>query len=353
VTTYTAQSRIALADPEAVLVPLCEHMSEHGARLERSNGMRILRFAHGHVQFQQSTGATHVEVTADDVEGLYFLRLNVAAHILEFSGDETPRIEWNGDGGALERPPNFQVFTVLHAYDVTPHMRRITFQAEDVTRFARMDALHLNILVQHADLPEPQWPRVGENGLMQWDDPGRRPHFRKYTVRSLDLSARTVDIDFVLHTDAGPGSGLALSARPGDEIGVVGPGGGGLSEADWYLFLGDETALPAIARMLEYLPDTACGKVFIEVADRNEVQAIANRSAIDVQWLLRNGAMAGSTSCLIDAVREAAFPADGTRIFVWCGCEFEAFRAIRGHLRAERGLDKQEHLVVSYWRREE
>ncbi len=105
--------------------------------------------------------------------------------------------------------------------------------------------------------------------------------------------------------------------------------------------------------MLEYLPDTARGKAFIEVVDRNEVQSIANRSAIEVQWLLRNDTVADSNSCLVDAVRETVFPVNGEQIFVWCGCEFEDFRAIRGHLRTERSLGKDEHLVVSYWRREE
>ena len=51
----------------------------------------------------------------------------------------------------------------------------------------------------------------------------------------------------------------SIGLKPGDRIGVVGPGGGGLVEAEWYLFAGDETALPAIGRMLEHLPATAKG----------------------------------------------------------------------------------------------
>jgi NADPH-dependent ferric siderophore reductase len=171
-------------------------------------------------------------------------------------------------------------------------------------------------------------------------------------VRSVDVDAGTLDIDFVLHNDAGPGSAFAESADVGNQIGVIGPGGGGLVDADWYLFAGDETALPAISRMLEHLPATARGKAFVEVSDASEIQSFAFSAAIDVEWLCRNGAEAGTTKLLADAVFGAAFPDDvGLRTYAWVGCEFEAFRALRSHLRGARGLKKHEGLIVSYWRR--
>ena len=348
---FAARTRIELADPEAVIGPLCEHMIEHGAKVEQSGGARILNFRGACARFTREGRATLVDADAPSIEELYFVRMAVASHILEFSAGAAPRIEWEGDGGDLQRPPNFRMLRVLAARNVTPHMRRITFAGEDVARFASMEALHLNILIQHPDRAEPQWPGVGPNGLVAWEDPERRPLFRKYTVRNIDPAAGTLDIDFVLHADAGPGSGLAESAGPGDVVGVVGPGGGGLVAADWYLFAGDETALPAIGRMLEHLPPAARGHALIEVADESEIQRLECKAAIEVEWLVRNGAAAGTTTLLPDAVRRSPLPEDGSRVYVWAGCEFEAFRAIRSHLRKERGLKNEEHLVVSYWRR--
>jgi NADPH-dependent ferric siderophore reductase len=348
---YTAQARIALRDPDPVIAEFCEHMSEHNAVVSAGPTGPLLRMGGISAQFSRAGGETVVEVAAPDLEGLYLARMSVASHILEFAGDDPPEIAWTGDGGEIVRPPNFQILQVVGCRQVTPHMRRLTLSGENVARFAGLEALHLNLMVQRPEAAEPQWPRVGANGVIAWDNPDLRPLMRKYTVRSVDLAAGTLDIDFVLHADAGPGSAFAGRAAVGDRVGVVGPGGGGLAAADWYLFAGDETALPAIARMLEHLPADAGGLAFIEVADAAEIQALAGPAGIAVEWLLRDGRPAGGTSLLADAVRAAAFPAEGGKVYVWAGCEFEAFRAIRSHVRQERGLAGSEHLVVSYWRR--
>lgn len=346
-----AQARIALANGEAVIAAICEHMIEHGGTVRQEHGKRIVRFANSCVRFTCETGAVLVDVTAAGLEDLYFIRMTVAAHMLEFADKPSPDIDWTGDGGDLARPPNFQILTVVGLHSLTPHMRRITFSGPDIARFSPMTALHLNILLQHPDLDEPQWPSVGSNGLVRWEDPERRPSFRKYTVRALDPAAGTLAIDFLLHADAGPGSAFARSAKAGDQLGVVGPGGGGLIEADWYLFAGDETALPAIGRMLEHLPGHARGKALIEVANEGEIQHLNSSAAIEVEWLFRDRAPGGMTQLLADAVRRAPFPQDGSTVYAWAGCEFDDFRSIRSFLRKERGLTTREHLVVSYWRR--
>lgn len=348
---FVAQARIVLADPESVLAQVCTHMIEHDAEVEIHGNQRILRFLDSHARFTYENGATYIHVTAPSLEGIYFTRMALTSHILEFAQHEVPAIEWKGDGEDIARPPNFQIMEVVSCHFITPHMRRLTLHGADISRFSPMDALHLNILIQHPDCTEPQWPTVGNNGLIHWEDPQRRPVMRKYTVRSLDVETGMMVIDFVLHEDAGPGSALAMHVKTGDQLGIMGPGGGGLTQADWYLFAGDETALPAIGRMLEYLPEAARGIALIEVADANEIQALSTRSGVEVRWLLRNGAPAGTTQILAEAVEQIALPQDGSSLYVWAGCEFEAFRRIRGYLRNERGLSKHEHLVVSYWRK--
>nr|WP_244505339.1 siderophore-interacting protein [Rhizobium sp. LCM 4573] len=348
---FFSQAHIELADPKIVIAAVCRHMTEHNAELEEEGDTHLLRFKTSSARFVPDGEAIRVDVEAADMEGIYFTRLAIASHIIEFAEGQSPRISWQGAGDEISRPPNFEIMAVKAVEDVTPHMRRLTLQGERVERFLPLDALHLNVLVQRSDAAEPQWPTVGPDGLIQWPDPAKRPDFRKYTVRSVDVTAGTMDLDFVIHSDAGPGSSLAQSARPGDRIGIAGPGGGGLVDADWYLFAGDETALPAIGRMLEALPDEARGSAFIEVADEGEVQPLRHPAGLKVTWLLRKGIPAGTANLLPPAVEGAEFPSGEERVYVWAGCEFDDFRAIRKHVRNERGLQKHEHLVVSYWRR--
>ena len=93
------------------------------------------------------------------------------------------------------------------------------------------------------------------------------------------------------------------------------------------------------------------GLALIEVADAAEEQAIANRTAIEVRWLHRDGAAPGTTTLLPDAVMALPAPAQGDDLFVWASCEFSAFKAIRAHVRKQWNLAKENHLVTSYWRR--
>jgi NADPH-dependent ferric siderophore reductase len=348
---YTAQARIALRNPGPIIAEFCDHMLEHNAEVSEGPDGPVLRLGRIRAQFSRDGEATLVDVAAPDLEGLYMARMSVASHILEFAGDNPPVIAWTGDGEGIVRPPNFQILDVIACRPLTPHMRRLTLSGENVARFTGLDALHLNLMVQRPEAGEPQWPRVGANGVIAWDQPELRPLMRKYTVRAVDLAAGTIDIDFVLHSDAGPGSGFAETASVGDRVGVVGPGGGGLVAADWYLFAGDETALPAIARMLEHLPASARGKVFLEVEDSAEIQPLTVPATVDVEWLLRDGRPAGGTTLLVDAVRGTEFPTNGETVYLWAGCEFETFRAIRTFARQEKRLSNSEHLVVSYWRR--
>lgn len=101
-----------------------------------------------------------------------------------------------------------------------------------------------------------------------------RNPIRTYTARNTRPDTREIDIDFVLHGDSGPASAWASNAAPGDELVLVGPDGRSAQRSgiEWspggaqrVLLAGDETALPAIAAILESLPAHMAGHAFIEV----------------------------------------------------------------------------------------
>ena len=83
------------------------------------------------------------------------------------------------------------------------------------------------------------------------------PRRRTYTVRRWDEAAGELTLDFVSHGDEGLAGPWAAAAVPGDQIALQGPGGEYAPDpaADWHLFAGDASALPAIAAR-----SNACGR---------------------------------------------------------------------------------------------
>jgi NADPH-dependent ferric siderophore reductase len=67
----------------------------------------------------------------------------------------------------------------------------------------------------------------------------------------------------------------------------------------------------------------------IEVADESEWQQIDHETGIDVRWLHRDGADAGTTTLIADAVRTVEMPRAGTPIYAFAGVEAETFKAMR------------------------
>jgi NADPH-dependent ferric siderophore reductase len=347
---FAASAEVRLASPEPVMLRLCAHFREFG-EVTVSGACSLIETGFGTAGMEACTGCLKISAQGRDETALAYVKLALAEHLLNFAIDEQPEIIWTGDGAAGSPLPYFREMRVVRIADVTPHMRRITLAGNDLRRFAS-GGLHVRLLLpRHRDAP-PAWPTTGADGRPCWPGSHERPDVRIYTIRAIDVVRGEVDIDFVMHAGENmPGARFATEARPGDVVGMTGPGGGGVGQAGWYLLAGDETALPAIARILEELPSGAKAVVRIEVADADERQVLRSAAEVDLQWLCRDGLPAGTTQPLVDAIRAIDMPRDGTSIFVWAGCEHAAFRQIRKYLREECGLSRAEHLVAAYWRR--
>lgn len=247
-------------------------------------------------------------------------------------------------------PPNFRILTVTETQQLTPHFKRIQFRGEDLGRYDSLEALHVRLFLPPTDLAEPVWPMLDAEGLIQQPPPELRPVVRKYTIRQIDVASGTLSIDFVLHDEAGPGSAFAAGARPGDRIGMAGPGGRGFRAAARYVFLCDETGLPAVARMLENLPQDSQGVAVIEVEDRAEEQALACPAGIEIRWIHRAGRLQDRPSPLQEAFDLLQWEEDGADTYLWVACEHECFRHVRAAARERLRVDRDHHLIVSYWR---
>jgi NADPH-dependent ferric siderophore reductase len=134
-----------------------------------------------------------------------------------------------------------------------------------------------------------------------------RGHMRTYTVRDVlgeGPDTRLV-VDFVIHgpgEPSGPGGEWGAHAEVGQRVVAMVPRRGlpfgGIefepAGATQLLIVGDETALPAIARILEDLPADATGSVFVEVPLSEDIQDLRRLPGISVTWLPRNGRDRGS-----------------------------------------------------------
>ena len=162
-----------------------------------------------------------------------------------------------------------------------------------------------------------------------------------------------MDIDFVVHGSHGDADGVgspwALSAKRGDQVGIIGPLGRPVRPADWYLLGCDETGLPAMGRILENLPSHTRGLAFVEIADASERQDLAHPDGVELRWITRDGVEAGHHPALFDAVSQAEWPSDVTT-FGWFAAESEQARRLRELWRDDRGLGRDQTLVVGYWK---
>ncbi|PRD41077.1 phage tail protein [Phyllobacterium phragmitis] len=346
----SATARVTLSKPDIIMSRLLEHFAEY-ADISSAERRGEIALSYGRAMIEADDESLTFHAEGEDDTGLAYMKHSMAEHVLEFADGETPRIVWIGDGAAGAPLPYFREMRVVSARNVTPHMRRVRLRGRNLERFAR-GGLHIRLFFPPKGVTTPQWPVTGEDGRPLWPDGEMKLTNRVYTIRNIDVEMGEVDIDIVIHEgDETPGSSFALNAGEGDPVGMTGPGGGSVGEADWYLLAGDETALPAIGRILESLPAHVKAVVRIEIENAAEEQDLRSDADVDLVWLHRDGREAGTTTLLEDAVRAVEFPAEGTRAFAWAGCEFAAFRAIRSYLRKERKLDRQDHLVVAYWRR--
>ncbi|MEU8125086.1 siderophore-interacting protein [Spirillospora sp. NPDC049024] len=239
--------------------------------------------------------------------------------------------------------------TVLRTERLTPHMIRVVLGGDGLSEFGAGEFTdhYVKLLFPRPGVayPEPfDMERVrAEMPREQW------PSTRTYTVRAWDAGARELTIDFVHHGDKGLAGPWAASARPGEEICFTGPGGAYAPRADagWHLLAGDESALPAIAASLERVPEGAPVRAFVEVAGPEEEQDLRTPGDAEVVWLHRGGGRVGDL--LVEAVQKLDFPDGEVHAFVHG--EANLVKALRRHLRVERGIPLDRLSISGYWRR--
>jgi len=293
----------------------------------------------------------------------------------------------------MVRPYRLFDVTLKRRTQLSPSLCRFTFGGADVGSM-RTCAPDQRIKVFFPDAAGRAAALSPKSWLADYQamSPADRPPRRTYTIRALRSSEREVDIDFVLHGSTGPASRWALAAGLGESLQIVAPDGdydGDPGGYEWrpprslnhLLLLADETALPAVAGILEELACTGRPpptEVHIEVPTIGDCLALPTWPALRLHWAVRNGSPCAVGDLLIDAARTAEFPAracspspisalpdvdidnailwetqappsDGG-FYAWVAGEAGAVKTLRHLLLKERGLPRSATNLMGYWR---
>jgi NADPH-dependent ferric siderophore reductase len=247
---------------------------------------------------------------------------------------------------------------VVRAERLGPTTVRVTFGGDGLAGFVSGGRdQRFKLFLPHPGQETPVVPTDEEDWYAQWRamDPEVRAVMRSYTVCGQRRDPEEFDVDFAVHGDGGPASRWAARARPGDRLTVLGPAvedNGGVDfrppeGTGWVLLTADETALPAVAGILEWLPAGTRARVWIEVPHPEDLRQLPTEADAEITWLVRGDTPQGS-DLVLDAVRAADLP--GGTPYAWVAGESGAVRALRRHLVGERGFDRRLVKFTGYWR---
>lgn len=233
--------------------------------------------------------------------------------------------------------------TVSHVETIAPKMKRIAVKSDELRGFTSLGFDdHVKLIFPNAD---------GELNLAPPGTEGASERvMRDFTPRRFDAEAGELVIDFVIH-EAGPATTWAANAKVGSVLGVGGPRGSSIISTEGiglHLLIGDETALPAIARRLEELPAKTSAMVVAEVEPGFEL-SLSSRANLQVVWVPRTDPNAVTGEVLLGALDGLPIMKEGC--FAWAATETQAVRAIRRYLIEGRGFDKRWVKAAGYWQR--
>lgn len=237
--------------------------------------------------------------------------------------------------------------TAVHPHSET--VRRFTFQAPEFERFTPSGPDEYFALIFPArpgqELVLPSADRVNVRTAVAQVPEAQRPEMRWYTVRALRPAAGEIDVDIVLHGDAGPGSRWALRAEPGDRVGFRAYGSSyrPTVTAGPRLFVADETAMPALYSVLESMTSTDGVTALLELPDASYDTPLA--AAVTPEIVVRGSGAPGSAA--LARLAELDLPRLG---YVWACGETGLASGVRRHLVKNNLADRRSIMFSGYWK---
>ncbi|WLT10635.1 siderophore-interacting protein [Bifidobacterium asteroides] len=299
--------------------------------------------------------------------------------------------------------------TVARAETLSPHFKRIVFQGPDLQNFADAgydERIKILLPLPDGSLPAPSFFEASPEDPLAWYQKWRalpaerRNPLRTYTVRKVRPGSEQIDVDFVIHDHAGPAGAFAEAAKPGDQAIIIGPNAqaeGPVAGMDFHpgqsrhlLLVGDETAVPAIAAIMDSLIRDHWqgeGMAVIEVPTEEDRLPLPEHEGIRIIWttcdesghgqalteamrsLLEDLPIHSPTAAAAESSQEftevdidkellwetadaaqadASIHADD--LYAWIAGEAATVRELRRMLVRDRGMDRRNVSFMGYWR---
>ncbi|AOA58797.1 siderophore-interacting protein [Acinetobacter larvae] len=236
---------------------------------------------------------------------------------------------------------------VQSSIQLSPNMQRIYFSSDDFSSFPpHTGGAHIKLFFPEQQHLIPALPYKNELGKVTWPD-GKKPITRTYTVRNFDQSEQLLVVDFVRHEAFGIAAHWASCAQKGDILGLAGPGGPARFNpaADYFIFIGDLSALPMIAASLEQLNQGAQGEVWIEIEHADDQQNLQHPQGIKIHWLQ-------NAQDIEAQIAAALAQLDWEKLSISVSLAGENNRVVnlRNILRTQYQINKSNLYAVPYWK---
>jgi NADPH-dependent ferric siderophore reductase len=305
------------------------------------DGMKVETY-YGTVGFDRIGEGMRIEIASDGPDTLQTLKDSLVARIEEIDRELALSVRWSDNLHVGKLPGNAQIMRVCRKEQLDCGFIRMTLQG-DVTRFTP-DAIHFRLGFPSVDHVAPEWPYIGENGATVWPKGEATLHRPVYTALKTDPAAGMLVFDVFQHA-GGRATRWAAQVRDGTEVLVTGPGGGGCRITGPILGFADETAFPALARLLDanaelvgsvhIWPCTQAGKLY-PFPDHPSVSFIYHdtEDAVDMPTLA------------------ATLIGRSENVFLWCAGERGQVDQVRASWKQIGGTAKRSY-ISAYWQRSE
>lgn len=341
---HVAETQLSGLAFAAIRALLLHEADEHDLELPENTETRVtMATEYGHLAFSAIEGGVRATVLSDREDNLFILKESLVDSISHFAPQLIETLSWSDAEAHKGYPPNFQLASVTSVQELGAGFLRIVLQCEDLSSYTD-NFIHFRIVLPPKGDSAPEWPTLNENGVTVWPKGNKALHRPVYTARHSNPDTNELTFDVFLHA-GGRTTEWAITVQSGEIIGVTGPGGGGVPDTAAITLYADETAFPAVARLLDTLPSNTKGKVVL-VTEAGEAcgYPMPEHPNLPPLWF-RTDELASLADL---AISDRSNFGDH---MLWFAAEKDEAQKVRTHFK-EAGIATKEHYIATYWSRD-